>query len=209
MNLTPISAPDFDLAATLDSGQVFHWEKHGAGFVGTIGERAVYLEQRGDKLFVTPEAADVVPHYFALDHPLREICAAVSGRSGHGRGAQLLRGLAHHAPAALGMSRVVHHLLDETGGAHPADVARVAGTLRDAGMIYGSHVYAFPSAARLARATEKELRACALGYRAKNLLATAQRVASGEADLEAWRALADEELRAAALRAARRGREGG
>jgi len=28
-----IPAPDFDLEKTLDSGQVFHWEKVGKGFV--------------------------------------------------------------------------------------------------------------------------------------------------------------------------------
>ena len=38
-----IEAPDFDLAKTLDSGQVFHWEAHGDGFVGIIGERALSL----------------------------------------------------------------------------------------------------------------------------------------------------------------------
>jgi len=31
-----IHAPDFDLAMTLDSGQVFHWQKAGNGFVGAI-----------------------------------------------------------------------------------------------------------------------------------------------------------------------------
>lgn len=63
-------------------------------------------------------------------------------------------------------------------------------------MIYGNHVYQFPSAARLERSSERELRECALGYRAKNLLATARRVASGEANLEDWSKLPDEELRA-------------
>ncbi len=53
-----------------------------------------------------------------------------------------------------------------------------------------------PPATRLARATEGELRECGLGYRAKNLLVTAERVAAGEADLEGWRALPDDELRA-------------
>jgi N-glycosylase/DNA lyase len=61
--------------------------------------------------------------------------------------------------------------------------------------IRGTQVYAFPSAEELAELTEKELRDCGLGYRAKNLLATAQRVASGEADLESWCALPDDELR--------------
>ena len=57
------------------------------------------------------------------------------------------------------------------------------------------HVYAFPNAARIARVREKELRECALGYRAKNFLATARRVDNGEADLETWRNLPDDELR--------------
>ena len=65
--------------------------------------------------------------------------------------------------------------------------------------IRGTHVYAFPSAEKLAGVTEKELRDCGLGYRAKNLLATAQRVASGEADLESWRALPDDVLHAQLL----------
>jgi N-glycosylase/DNA lyase len=58
-----------------------------------------------------------------------------------------------------------------------------------------SHVYDFPGAERLGGSSERELRECALGYRAKNLLATARRVASGEADLEGWNKLPDEELR--------------
>ena len=36
---------------------------------------------------------------------------------------------------------------------------------------------------------------CALGYRARNLLATAQGVRSGDVDLESWRSLTDDELR--------------
>ena len=63
-------------------------------------------------------------------------------------------------------------------------------------MLSVTHVYAFPSAERLGRTSERELRECALGYRAKNLLATARLVASGEADLEGWGQLPDDELRA-------------
>src|SRR5439155_14920699 len=56
-------------------------------------------------------------------------------------------------------------------------------------------VYAFASPQRLAQASEKELLECKLGYRAKNLRATARLVSSGQADLEAWPALSDVELR--------------
>src|SRR5207237_8227583 len=72
---------------TLDSGQVCHWEKAGAGFVGAIGDLAVYLEQQKDILKVSGSALKldgfkpssfqrVVSHYFALDHQLAEICAS-------------------------------------------------------------------------------------------------------------------------------------
>ena len=50
MKLMEISAPDFDLAMTLDSGQVFHWQKIGNGFVGAIADYAVYVEQDDDVL---------------------------------------------------------------------------------------------------------------------------------------------------------------
>src|SRR5438132_1056887 len=56
-------------------------------------------------------------------------------------------------------------------------------------------LYSFPSAERIAGRSEKDLRECALGYRAKNLLATAELVSSGEANLEAWAALSDVDLR--------------
>jgi N-glycosylase/DNA lyase len=44
-------------------------------------------------------------------------------------------------------------------------------------------VYRFPTAAQIARATEADLRACKMGFRAPYLRATAQKVTAGEADL--------------------------
>src|SRR5438874_9553564 len=84
MKLIEIRSPDFDLAKTLDSGQVFHWQKVGNGFVGTIGDLPVYVTQEDDVLKVrcgaTPQPArrrralpGIVGRYFALDHPLAEI----------------------------------------------------------------------------------------------------------------------------------------
>ncbi len=84
-----ISAPDFDLAMTLDSGQVFHWQRADNGFVGTIGDLPVYVEQRSELLRAKVASASsrypgndakdahaTIAHYFALDHPLAEICAS-------------------------------------------------------------------------------------------------------------------------------------
>src|SRR5205807_320386 len=56
-------------------------------------------------------------------------------------------------------------------------------------------VYTFASPGRVAQASEKELRDCKLGYRAKNLRKTARLFSSGQADLKAWSTLSDTELR--------------
>src|SRR6202030_4668480 len=56
-------------------------------------------------------------------------------------------------------------------------------------------VYTFAQAQRIARATENDLRECALGYRAKHLLATARLISSRECDLESWSVLSDSDLR--------------
>src|SRR5258706_16009431 len=104
MNCTQIAAPDFDLALTLDSGQTFHWESLGKGFVGTIGERAVYVEQRGSILKVregeTPSPAGRMPtlpgivgRYFSLDHPLAEICESFPDDPAMQKASQFCRGL--------------------------------------------------------------------------------------------------------------------
>src|SRR5947208_13251706 len=74
--LTKIPSPQFDLAMTLGSGQVFHWEKMDGGFVGTIGDRPICIEQRGDSLFFCGGGGALVHDYFSLDHPLTEICAS-------------------------------------------------------------------------------------------------------------------------------------
>ncbi|MFM8720020.1 MAG: DNA-3-methyladenine glycosylase family protein, partial [Chthoniobacterales bacterium] len=59
----------------------------------------------------------------------------------------------------------------------------------------GTDLRSYPTPEALASASEDDLRACGLGYRAKNLRATAQRVASSAADLEKMRELHDENLR--------------
>jgi len=123
-----IPAPDFDLEKTLDSGQVFHWEKVGDGFVGAIGDLPVYVEQRGDFLKVrdgeppkpTREPRvfpGIVEHYFALDHPLAEICDSfpkdpvMNAARGFCRGLRIIRQLKWECLATFvcsSMKQVAH-----------------------------------------------------------------------------------------------------
>ncbi|MEA3186349.1 MAG: N-glycosylase/DNA lyase, partial [Chthoniobacter sp.] len=81
-----------------------------------------------------------------------------------------------------------------------AHIRQISLTLRkrygESKQILGQEIFTFPSAERIGELTEQELRGCALGYRAKNLLATARLIASGEANLAEWGKLPDDALRA-------------
>ena len=204
--LIEISAPDFDLAMTLASGQVFHWQRVGNGFVGTIDDRAGYVEQRDQLLIVrfgeTPKSARersalprLVVHYFALDHPLAEICASFPDDAIMNAARKFCRGLRIiRQPKWECLATFICSSMKQV-----AHIRQISLALRkrfgNPSNIDKQVVYTFPSPQRIAQATERELRACALGYRAKNLRATAQLVGSGECNLEAWLALPDAELR--------------
>ena len=194
MKLTQIAAPDFDLEKTLDSGQVFHWDRLDNGFAGTIGQEPVYVEQRGDSLFVRGGGEEPVANYFALDHPLAEICGSfpddpvMNAARDFCRGLRIIRQPKWECLATFicsSMKQVTH-------------IRQISRKLRERfgeeQKIDNYSVHTFPSAQRLAQSSEKELRECALGYRAINLLGTARLVRSGEVDLEAWSALSDDDL---------------
>ena len=204
MKLVEISAPEFDLAMTLNSGQVFHWQKVGDGFFGAIGDLPVHVEQRGNVLTVRDgEAArsprrplpGIVARYFALDHPLAEICDSfpkdpvMNAARKFCHGLRIIRQPKWECLATFicsSMKQVAH-------------IRQISLALRkrfgERRRIGDQLVDAFASPQRLAQALEKELLECKLGYRAKNLRATARLVSSGQADLEAWSVLSDAELR--------------
>src|SRR6266446_504134 len=206
MKLVEISAPEFDLAMTLNSGQVFHWQKVDDGFVGAIGDLPVFVEQRAEILEVRdgeppsptrgPRALPgIVARYFALDHPLAEICDSfpkdpvMNAARKFCHGLRIIRQPKWECLATFicsSMKQVAH-------------IRQISLALRkrfgERRRIGDQLVYAFASPQRLAQASEKELLECKLGYRAKNLRATARLVSSGQADLEAWSVLSDAELR--------------
>ena len=206
-NLIEIPARDFDLAKTLESGQVFHWEKADDGFIGAIADLPVYVEQQGELLkasagsgklndFKPSSLSNTISKYFALDHSLGEICASfprdptMNAAKEFCRGLRIIRQPKWECLATFicsSMKQVAH-------------IRQISQKLRerfgDAREMGDYVVYTFPSAERIVASSEKELRKCAVGYRAKNLLGTARAVASGEADLELWASLSEVDLRA-------------
>ena len=198
-----LPATDYDLAATLTSGQAFRWRLRGGAWEGVVGSRSVRLRQRDGG--IEAETASPVPGWtwltdylqsdldlgsilrtFPDDEPMRASVTAC-------RGLRLLRQEPWECLASFILSstkqivqieQIVALLCTRFG--EPLEVPAGCG-----------QVHAFPSAERLAAASESELRACKMGFRAPNLLATARRVASGELDLRGLQTRSASEARAA------------
>lgn len=186
---------DYDLAATLTCGQVFGWRQHDQWWAGVVGNHWVRL--RSDPSSITAETAEPVADWdwltnylqlhldlgevvrsFPDDEPMR---AAVDAC----RGLRLLRQDPWECLASFILSstkqivqiRQITSLLCERYG-EPLAVAPG-----------WPAAFAFPSPVRLARATETELRACKMGFRAPYLLASARLIASGQFDLTRLQAM--------------------
>jgi N-glycosylase/DNA lyase len=189
-----IAVSDFDLAATLGSGQVFHWHRSGEGFLGLVGAEPLTVSQPAPGLLeVGRGQADLARRYFALDHDLEKIRLTLPGDDEHLRralefapGLRILRQphwecLATFITSSLKQVahiRQISLLLRRRFGRHVATVGEV-------------ELHAYPTPRALADAGEAALRACGLGYRARFLQQTAARVADGAFDLEAVAELED------------------
>jgi N-glycosylase/DNA lyase len=209
---------DYDLAATLDSGQVFRWQKQDDGWHGVLGNHFIRLTQKENSIHAEAAApvgdwnflrdflqADLdlgaILKTFPDDEPMRAAVAAC-------RGLRLLRQDPWECLASFILSstkqivqiRQIVSLLCErfgkpvnrrTGVAPVSDFSLPNGDRRDA----CPTAFSFPTPGKIARLTEAELRACKMGFRAPSLLAAARAIADGRFDLEHLRQLPHAEAR--------------
>jgi N-glycosylase/DNA lyase len=187
------SVRDYDLAATLSSGQAFRWRQRDHGWLGVIGARWVRLH--ANESSITAETAVSVADWswlvdylqldldlgevlrtFPDDEPMQKAVAACPGL-------RLLRQDPWECLASFILSstkqivqiqQVVTLLCERFGEPVPVPPGFTPTS-------------AFPSPARLADASEAELRACKMGFRAPYLLAAARKISSSQLDLHALR----------------------
>ncbi|HXF10211.1 MAG TPA: DNA glycosylase [Desulfuromonadaceae bacterium] len=199
---TILPVRDYDLAGTLDSGQVFRWTRSdgdspASSWTGVVGDRVVHLTQREDGIHAeTPGSAgnwDWLRHFlqsdvdlasilktFPDDEPMRRAVAAC-------RGLRVLRQDPWECLASFILSstkqivqirQIVANLCDCFGEPIIGNARRPCLT-----------PHALPSAEKIASLTEVQLRSCKMGFRAPNLLAAARQVAGGQFDLERLRTM--------------------
>ena len=198
-----LPAKDYDLAATLDSGQVFRWRQHAGSWMGVVGKNRVRLTQKDNGISAETDAPvenwdwlceflqteielEKILRTFPDDEPMNNAVAAC-------RGLRVLRQDPWECLASFILSatkqivqirQIVAHLCESFGdrltpgppGAGPSEFLRNLN-------------YAFPTAEKIAGLTEAELRNCKMGFRAPNLLAAARQIAGGHLDLHRLRRL--------------------
>jgi N-glycosylase/DNA lyase len=175
-------APDYDLDATLSSGQAFRWTKATSGWTGVIGNRWVALTTEESSIKAQtvqlPEDWQWLTNYLQLevefddiissfpDHPAMQ--AAVSSC----RGLRLLRQDPWECLASFILSSTkqivqIQQII--------ALITQRYGTPLSVPEGYPP-INSFPSPEKVAALNEEELRACKMGFRAPYLLATARRI---------------------------------
>ncbi|MCZ6788780.1 MAG: DNA glycosylase [Chloroflexi bacterium] len=199
-----IDVPEpFDLAATLESGQVFRWRRVDSGwYVGTVGQQPVMLRQVEEGLSYrceggAEEAVRRALHDFLrLEDDLRAIYREVGDDPrvaeaiGRYPGLRLLRQEPWECLVSFVCSSV-------------SNIPRISRTLEAVTRRYGKPMdlaghtlYAFPAPEELARVGEGELRGLGLGFRARYVDAIAPAQATGIVDLAALRRASYEEAKA-------------
>jgi len=210
---------DYDLAATLDSGQVFRWREQNGSWIGVVGNNFTRLAQTREGIFAETAAPqknwDWLREFLQTEIELEKILktfpddAPMNAAVAACHGLRLLRQDPWECLASFILSstkqivqiRQIVSLLCERFG-EPLDcrtgVAPVSiwkGKIRDRRDACPT-VFAFPTPEKITAASEAELRDCKMGFRAPNLLAAARQIAGGKFDLEKIRRLDYAEARA-------------
>src|SRR5471032_266980 len=191
MAKTLLRVRDYDLAATLDSGQVFRWREQNGSWFGVVGKNFVRLTQTREGIVAETSAPQKnwdwlreflqaetdlgkILKTFPDDAPMRDAVAAC-------RGLRLLRQDPWECLASFILSstkqivqiRQIVSLLCErfgepvqfcSGGLRPSQFLANGETSTVTDRRYNS----FPTPQRIAAATEAELRDCKMGFRAPN-----------------------------------------
>lgn len=192
----PLDVP-FNLEFTLQSGQVFRWEKRGAHWYGVVNGTILKVAQEMDVLRCTSGSDRVdsvfTARYFRLDDELAEVLASLSTDEPLAKAAERFYGL---RLVRQDQWECLASFLLATNANIPRIKKMVSAVCEKYGRPFqfeGATFYSFPSAETLASARTSGLAACGLGYRASFLRKVAESVADGKFDFHRLTGLGYEE----------------
>lgn len=186
MEFTVALDSPFNLEHTVESGQLFRWERSGEWWRGIVSGSVLMLKQEADVLRCSASSDLVdsafVTRYFRLDEDLEHILATLAKDDVITRAVERFYGL-----------RLVRQdnweCLASFVLATNANIPRIKKMVSSVCTKFGSpfefegaKYRSFPPPGVLAEASLPELRACGIGYRAPFLRRVAKSVASGKVD---------------------------
>ena len=169
---------------TLCCGQLFRWDKLGDWWYGVARDKVFKIRQVEDNFEYANVEKKFVEHYFSLDQNLEEIMNSINKDPHIDKaikeywGLRLIRQdpwecLISYICATYKGIPAIKHMLN--------NIAQKFGQK----VTYdGKEFYTFPEPQKLCGATEQDLTACGLGYRAKYALATTKKICQDNFDLE-------------------------
>lgn len=166
----------FDLACTLDCGQLFRWRRQEGAWVGVVGDAVIAVRQEGSTLCVAGAEERCIEHYFQLDLDLPAILASID------RDPLIHAAIVRHRGLRLVRQDPWECLISYIC-AQNASIPFIRCMIENMARCYGVPLsspwgtyYAFPPPEVLASLEVDDLRRCSLGYRSGYVLDAARRV---------------------------------
>ena len=185
----------FNPSLSINSGQVFLWEKHGDLWYGIHGDRIIRFGQDDAGFQSFPELKSCEQKMFRLDDDIKAIVADISRDA-------LVRRLVKAYPGLRLMRQEPEQCIFSFVCASNTNIPMIRRMLSAMARRFGRPVkvngiefFTFPSARSINKATINELCACGLGYRAKAVKAVAEGVISGRLDFGALKNASYEEAK--------------
>ena len=179
------SAQNFDLEQTLDCGQAFRWNKNANGvWCGIAFGKYIELQYENNGIVITNSNHDdfknIWQNYFDLKCDYAKIIKEVSRDKTVAKAAQFSSGirLLNQEP----WEALISFIISQNN-----NIPRIKGIIERLCENFGAKIdggYAFPTVEVISKLTAEDLAVIRSGFRAKYIIDAAQKVASGEIDLD-------------------------
>jgi N-glycosylase/DNA lyase len=199
MEFTVALGSPFSLEHTLESGQVFRWDRRGEWWIGVVSGAVLKAKQEGDVLRCVSGSDLIdsvfVSRYFRLDDDLDHILATLAKDETISRASQRFYGLRLVrqerweclASFVLATNSNIPRIRKMVGA--------VCSKFGEPIEFEGETYHSFPAPEALAGASVAALAGCGLGYRAPFLRKVAVSVSEGDVDFTAIASLKYEDAR--------------
>ena len=187
---------EFSLALTLDCGQAFRFYEKDGIWYGVVGKRELKMQQQGEKItfFDTDKERfeNELYHYFSFDFDYVSLEKTLAEDETLKKAISVADGI--HILKQDKWETICSFIISQNN-----NIPRIKGIIDRLCISFGEkcgNVYSFPTAEKIARLTLEDLSVIRAGFRAKYIIDAADKIASGQIDLDALESMPFDDARA-------------